>query len=45
MMRQGLLLLPIIGMLAFARGLLVAVIALLYIGFAFGLFTGRAGAA
>ena len=41
LMGKGLLLLPIIGMVAYVRGLLVAVIALLYVVFAFGLFTGR----
>ena len=38
LMGQGLLLLPVIGMLAFARGLLVGAIALLYIVFACGVF-------
>ena len=38
LMGQGFLLLPVIGMLAFARGLLVGAIALLYIVFACGVF-------
>ena len=41
LMGQGLLLLPIIGMLAFARGVVVIVIALLYVLFACGAFMGR----
>ena len=36
---QGLLILPIISMFAFARGVVVAVIALLYVLFAIGVFT------
>jgi hypothetical protein len=38
---QGLLLLPMVGMVAYARGGLVAVIALLYVVFAWGLYTRR----
>jgi hypothetical protein len=41
-MRQGLLLLPIIGMLAIFRGLFVGVIALFYVLFACGIFLNRA---
>ncbi len=41
LMGRGLLLLPIIGVMAYARGALVAGIALLYVLFAFGLFKGR----
>ena len=41
LMGQGLLILPIIGMVVYARGALVAGIALLYVLFAFGLFKGR----
>lgn len=44
LMGQGLLILPIIGMVVYARGALVAGIALLYGFFAWGLFTGRAWA-
>lgn len=44
LMGQGLLILPIIGMVAYARGVLVAGIALLYVLFAFALFKGRAWA-
>jgi hypothetical protein len=40
-MRQGLLILPLLGMLAYARGLLVVVIALLYVAFAIGLLMRR----
>ncbi len=36
LMGQGLLILPLLGMLAYARGLLVAAIALLYVAFALG---------
>lgn len=39
--RQGLLILPLLGVLAYARGLLVAVIALLYVAFAIGLLMRR----
>lgn len=38
---RGLVLLPVIGMVAFARGALVATIAMLYMLFAFGLWNGR----
>jgi hypothetical protein len=41
LMRRGLLLLPLIGVVAYARGALIAGIALLYIFFAWGLFKGR----
>ncbi|HEY1372917.1 MAG TPA: hypothetical protein VGH50_10650 [Candidatus Binatia bacterium] len=41
---KGLLLLPVIGMVAFARGALVAAIAALYVLFAFGLWNGRSWA-
>lgn len=41
---RGIVLLPIIGMVAFARGVLVAAIAALYVLFAFGLWNGRAWA-
>jgi len=41
---RGLVLLPVIGMVAFARGVLVAAIAALYVIFAFGLWTGRSWA-
>ncbi len=41
LMGQGLLLLPLAGMFAYARGLLVAVIALLYVAFAAGVSTRR----
>ena len=39
--RSGLILLPILGVAALARGSLVALIALLYVLFAWGAFTGR----
>lgn len=35
---QGLLILPVVGVVAYARGFLVAGIALLYVLFAFGIF-------
>ena len=38
---QGVAILPIIGMIAYARGLLVAFIALLYVVFAVGAFTRK----
>src|ERR1051326_949178 len=41
---RGIVLLPLIGMVACARGALVAPIAALYVLFAFGLWTGRAWA-
>ena len=41
LMGQGLLILPIIGVVAYVRGALVAVIALLYVVFALGLFTAK----
>ena len=41
LMGQGLLILPLVGVLAYTRGLLVVVIALLYVAFAFGAFTRR----
>ena len=41
LMERGILLLPSIGMVAYLRGAVVAVIALLYVAFAVGLFTGR----
>ena len=41
---QGLLLVPLVGIVAYVRGALIIVIALLYIAFAFGLFSGRAWA-
>lgn len=41
---QGLLLLPLMGLLAFFRGSLVAAIALLYVVFACGAFLGRSWA-
>ena len=41
LMGQGLLPLPLIGMMAYARGVLIAGIALLYIFFAWGLFKGH----
>ena len=41
LMDRGLLLLPAIAVFAYARGLLVAAIALLYVLFAFGEFAGR----
>ena len=44
LMGRGIVLLPVIGMVAFARGALVAAIAALYVLFAFGLWTGRAWA-
>jgi hypothetical protein len=40
-MRQGLLILPLLGVLAYVRGLLVVVIALLYVSFAIGLLMRR----
>jgi hypothetical protein len=40
LMGQGLLLLPLMGMVAYARGVLIAGIALLYIFFAWALFKG-----
>lgn len=44
LMGQGLLILPIIGMVAYARGALVAAIGLLYVAFALGIFTRRSWA-
>ena len=44
LMGQGLLLFPLMGVLAFFRGVLVAVIALLYVLFAWGAFLGRSWA-
>ena len=44
LMGRGLLLLPLIGVVAYARGALIAGIALLYICFAWGLFKGHAWA-
>lgn len=44
LMGRGLLLLPMIGVMAYARGALVAALALLYIAFAFGLLGGRSWA-
>lgn len=41
LMGQGLLILPLVGMLAFARGGLVAAIALLYVTFACGALMRR----
>ena len=41
LMGQGLLLLPMIGLLAIFRGALVAIIALLYVAFAWGVFLRR----
>jgi hypothetical protein len=41
---RGLVLMPVIGMVAFARGALVAAIAALYVLFAFGLWKGRSWA-
>ena len=41
LMGQGLLMLPIVGMVAIARGALVASIALLYVLFARGIFLNR----
>lgn len=41
---KGLVLLPVIGMVAFARGAIVAAIAALYVLFAFGLWNGRSWA-
>jgi hypothetical protein len=41
LMERGLLILPAIAMFAYARGALVALIALLYALFAFGEFAGR----
>jgi hypothetical protein len=38
---QGLFLLPLIGMVAYARGFVVALIAFLYAAFAWGIFTRR----
>lgn len=43
-MGQGLLLLPLLGVLAIFRGVFVAVIALLYVLFACGAFLGRSWA-
>ena len=42
--RTGVVLLPILGMAAFARGVLVGLIALLYLLFAWGVFAGKAWA-
>ena len=44
LMGQGLLLFPLMGVVAYFRGVLVAVIALLYVLFAWGLFLGRSWA-
>ena len=44
LMGQGLLLLPLVGVLAFFRGGFVAGIALLYVVFAYGAFLGRSWA-
>jgi hypothetical protein len=40
-MGQGLLLLPLTGVLAYARGAMVALLALLFVVFAFGAFLRR----
>ena len=42
LMERGILLLPAIAMFAYARGALVGLIAVLYVLFAFGEFSGRA---
>jgi len=44
LMGQGLLLFPLMGVVAYLRGVLVAVIALLYVLFAWGAFLGRSWA-
>ena len=44
LMGQGLLLLPLVGVVTFLRGGFVAVIALLYFVFAYGAFLGRSWA-
>jgi hypothetical protein len=41
LMDRGILILPVIAVFAYARGLIVAVIALLYVLFAVGEFSGR----
>jgi hypothetical protein len=44
LMGRGIVLLPIVGMVAFARGVIVATIAFVYLLFAFGLWEGRSWA-
>jgi hypothetical protein len=44
LMGQGLLLFPLMGVVAFFRGGFVAVIAILYVVFAYGVFVGRSWA-
>ena len=44
LMGQGLLLFPLMGVVAYFRGALVAVIALMYVLFAWGVFLGRSWA-
>ena len=44
LMGQGLLLFPLMGVVAFFRGGFVAVIAILYVVFAYGAFVGRSWA-
>ena len=44
LMGQGLLLFPLMGVVTFFRGVLVAAIALLYVTFAYGAFVGRSWA-
>ena len=44
LMGQGLLLFPLMGVVAYLRGGFVAVIALLYVVFAYGIFLGRSWA-
>jgi hypothetical protein len=44
LMGQGVLLFPLMGVVAYLRGVLVAVIALLYVLFAWGAFLGRSWA-
>jgi hypothetical protein len=41
LLSRGLLMVPLIGVLAYARGFLVAAIALLYVIFAWGIFRGK----
>ena len=44
LMEKGLLLLPLVGMVAYVRGAVVSAIALSYVAFAFGRFSDRAWA-
>ncbi len=44
LLSRGLLVLPVIGLMAYARGLTVAIVAVLYVGFALGAFVRKSWA-